>query len=174
MIMLACSMAPSVYAPTLVHREPVRLDNALMAALETTPSKCAEGLGTSTSSTLMHTKQQLMTQAVGTPCRTPTTKNGMKTWAIAAYRHQHRWTARGQTGPGKAVLREKPFRNPASTETAKSCIRKNHVETGQRAAQGQSCNLKNMEATTARGHPPTRGTATCKPATLVLSRKNVN
>ena len=84
MITLAYSMAPSVYAPTQVHREPVTLDNALMVALETAQSKCAEGLGTSTSSTLMHTKQRLMTGAVGTPSRIPTTKSGTMTWVIVA------------------------------------------------------------------------------------------
>ena len=79
---LACSMAPSVYAPTLVPREPVRLDNAHIAVLEIAQSKCAEALATSTSSTLMHTKRLLMTGAVGTPCRTPTTKSGTKIWVI--------------------------------------------------------------------------------------------
>ena len=80
--MLACSMAPSVSAPTLVHREPVMLDSAHMAALETAQSRCAEGSVTSTSSILMHTKQRLMTGAVGTLSRIPTTKNGTMTWVI--------------------------------------------------------------------------------------------
>ena len=83
--MLVCSMAPNVYAPTKVHREPVTLDNALMVALETARSKCAEGLGTSTSSTLMHTRLQLMTLDVEALHRTPTTKGGLKTWAIVTY-----------------------------------------------------------------------------------------
>ena len=85
MITLAYSMAPSVYAPTQVHREPVTLDNALMVALETARSKCAEGLGTSTSSTLMHTKQRLMTGAVGPQCKTPTIKSGIQTWVIVSH-----------------------------------------------------------------------------------------
>ena len=85
--MLVCSMAPNVYAPTKVHREPVTLDNALMAALETTQSKCAEGLDTSTSSIRMHTKLQLMSGAVGTQCKTPTTKSGMQTWVTVALWH---------------------------------------------------------------------------------------
>ena len=80
--MLACSMAPSVSAPTLVHREPVMLDSAHMAALETAQSRCAEGSVISISSTLMHTKQQLMTGDVETLCRTPTTKSGTMTWVI--------------------------------------------------------------------------------------------
>ena len=87
--MLVCSMAPNVYAPTKVHREPVTLDNALMAALETAQSKCAEDLGTSISSTLTHTKQQLMTLAVGILCRTPTIKSGTKTWDIAMHQVSH-------------------------------------------------------------------------------------
>ena len=80
--MLVCSMAPNVYAPTKVHREPVTLDNALMAALETTQSKCAEGLDTSTSSTRMPTEPQLMTGAAATLHKTNITKSGMPTWAI--------------------------------------------------------------------------------------------
>ena len=82
--MQAYSMAPSAFAPTLVHREPVMLDSAHMAVLEIALSKCVEGLATSTSSTLMHTKQQLMTGVVETPCRTPTIKSGIKTWVIVA------------------------------------------------------------------------------------------
>ena len=81
--MLVCSMALSVYAPTQVHKEPVMLDNALMAALETARSRCAEGLGTSTSSTRMRTKQQLMIGAAGTLYRTLTIKSGIKIWVIA-------------------------------------------------------------------------------------------
>ena len=80
--MLVCSMALSAYAPTQVQWELVMLDNALMAALETAQSKCAEDLGTSISSTLTHTKQQLMTLAVGILCRTPTIKSGIKIWVI--------------------------------------------------------------------------------------------
>ena len=82
--MLACSMAPSAFAQTLVHREPVRPDNAHMAALEIAQSKCAEALATSTSSTPMHTKPRLMTGDAGTPCRTPTTKSGTMIWGIVA------------------------------------------------------------------------------------------
>ena len=85
--MLVCSMALSVYAPTQVQWELVMLDNALMAALETTQSKCAEGLDTSTSSIRMHTKLQLMSGAVGTQCKTPTTKSGMQTWVTVALWH---------------------------------------------------------------------------------------
>ena len=80
--MLDCSMAPSAYVPILVLRERVMLDNALMAALETIQSRCAEGLDTSTFSTLMPTKQQLMIGAVATRCKIPTTKNGTMTWDI--------------------------------------------------------------------------------------------
>ena len=80
--MLACSMALSAYVPTLVHREPVMPDSVLMAALETAQSKCAEDLGTSTSSTPMHTKQQLMTGDVGTRSKIPITKSGTMTWVI--------------------------------------------------------------------------------------------
>ena len=43
MTMQACSMAPSAFAPTLVHREPVMLDSAHMAVLEIALSKCVEG-----------------------------------------------------------------------------------------------------------------------------------
>ena len=80
--MLVCSMALSVYVPTRVHREPVMLASALMAVLETARSKCVVGLDTLTYSTPMLTKQQLMTLAAATPCRIPTTKSGIKTWAI--------------------------------------------------------------------------------------------
>ena len=82
--MLVCSMVPSAFAPTLVHREPVMLDSAHMAVLEIALSKCVEGLATSTSSTLMHTKQQLMTGAVATRRKTPTTKSGTMIWGIVA------------------------------------------------------------------------------------------
>ena len=85
--MLACSMVHSVSAPTLVHREPVMLDSAHMAALETAQSRCAEGSVISISSTLMHIKLQLMTGAVGTQCKTPTTKSGMQTWVTVALWH---------------------------------------------------------------------------------------
>ena len=80
--MLACSMVPSAYVPTLAHREPVMPDSALMAVLETALSKCVEGLVTSTSSTRMHIKLQLMTGAVVTQSRTPTTRSGIKTWVV--------------------------------------------------------------------------------------------
>ena len=80
--MLVCSMALSVYAPTQVQWELVMLDNALMAALETALSKCAGDLDTSTSSTPMHTRLQLMTLDVKARRRTPTTKSGLMIWGI--------------------------------------------------------------------------------------------
>ena len=82
--MLAYSMAPSASVQTLVHREPVMLDSAHMAVLEIALSKCVEGLATSTFSTLMHTKQRLMTGAVATLCRILTTRSGIMTWGIVA------------------------------------------------------------------------------------------
>ena len=82
--MLVCSMVPSAFAPTLVHREPVMLNSAHMAVLEITLSKCVEVSDTSTSSTLTHTKQQLMTGDVETMSRIPTTKSGIRTWVTAA------------------------------------------------------------------------------------------
>ena len=85
--MLVCSMAPNVYAPTKVQREPVMLGSALMVVLETAQSKCVEGLDTSTYFTLMRTRQQLMNGAVGTQCKTPTTKSGMQTWVTVALWH---------------------------------------------------------------------------------------
>ena len=81
--MLDCSMAPNAYVPILVLWEQAMLDNAPMAALETIQSRCVEGLDTSTFSTLMHTKQQLMTGDVETLSRIPTTKSGIRTWVIA-------------------------------------------------------------------------------------------
>ena len=80
--MLAYSMAPSASVQTLVHREPVMLDSAPMDVLVPIQSKCAEGLDISTSSTLMHTKQRLMTGVVETQYRIPTTKNGTMIWVI--------------------------------------------------------------------------------------------
>ena len=82
--MQACSMAPSAFAPTLVHREPVMLDSAHMAVLEIALSKCVEGLATSIFSTLMHIKPQLMIGAAGALLKTYTTKNGMLTWISVA------------------------------------------------------------------------------------------
>ena len=80
--MLDCSMAPNAYVPILVLWEQAMLDNAPMAALETIQSRCVEGLDTSTFSTLMPTKQQLMIGAVATQCKIPTTKSGIRTGVI--------------------------------------------------------------------------------------------
>ena len=85
--MQACSTAHSVSVPTLDPKETVMNLSALMDALETALLKCVEGLGTSTSSTLMHTSQLLMTLDVETLPRTPTTKGGLKTWATATFQH---------------------------------------------------------------------------------------
>ena len=82
--MQACSTARNVSVQTLDPRETAMSLSAHMDVQETTLLTCAEGLGTSTSSTPMHTKQQLMTGAAVTPCRIPTTKSGIKTWAIVA------------------------------------------------------------------------------------------
>ena len=65
------------------------LDSALMDVLETIQSRCAEDLDTSTSSILIHTKQQLMMGDAVTQYRTPTTKSGIKTWVIVAYHQVH-------------------------------------------------------------------------------------
>merc|ERR1712045_81503 len=59
--------------------------SAHMDVLVTAPSPHAEGSGTSTSFTLMHTSQLLMTMVVEALPRTPTTKDGLRTWAIATY-----------------------------------------------------------------------------------------
>merc|ERR1719323_774340 len=64
--------------------------SAHMDVQEIAPSTCAEGWGTSTSSTQMHTRQLLMTLDVEALHRTPTTKGGLKTWAIATYQHHQR------------------------------------------------------------------------------------
>ena len=74
--MLVYSMAPSAFAQILAHREPVMRAGAIMDVPETAQSKCVEVLVTSTSSTPTHTKPQLMTGAVGTLLKTPTTKSG--------------------------------------------------------------------------------------------------
>ena len=85
--MPACSMGHNAYAQTLGHKETARKGDALMVVQATTRSKCAEGLDTSTSSIRMHTKLQLMSGAVGTQCKTPTTKSGMQTWVTVALWH---------------------------------------------------------------------------------------
>ena len=79
MIMLAYSMAPNAFVQILAHRESVMRAGAIMDVQETAQSKCVEGLVTSTSSTLTHTKPQLMTGAVATRRKTPTTKSGTMT-----------------------------------------------------------------------------------------------
>ena len=79
--MQACSTARNVSVQTLDPRETAMSLSAHMDVQETTPLTCAEGLGTSTSSTLMHTSRQLMTLDVEAPPRTPTTKGGLMTWA---------------------------------------------------------------------------------------------
>ena len=82
MTMLVCNMDPNAFAQTPARKEAVKKRNALMVVPGTTVSKCVEDLGTSISSTLMHTKQQLMIGAVETHCKTNITKNGMLTWII--------------------------------------------------------------------------------------------
>ena len=81
--MLVCNMDPNAFAQTLAHKETVKKRNALMVVPGITVSKCVEDLGTSISSTLMHTKQQLMIGAVETHCKTNITKNGTQIWNIA-------------------------------------------------------------------------------------------
>ena len=80
--MQASSTAHSVSAPTLDPKETAMSLSAHMDVQETAPSACAEGSGTSISSTQMHTRQLLMTLDVEALHRTPTTKGGLKTWAI--------------------------------------------------------------------------------------------
>ena len=80
--MLACSMGHSAYAQTLDHKKTVRKGNAPMVVQATRASKCVEGLDTSTFSTLMRTKPQLMIGAVETLLKTSITRNGMPTWTI--------------------------------------------------------------------------------------------
>ena len=84
MTMLAYNMDHSASAQTLDHKEIVRKVNALMVVQVTVASKCAEGLDTSTFSTLMRTKPQLMIGAVETLLRTDIIKNGMLTWTSVA------------------------------------------------------------------------------------------
>ena len=74
--MLVCNMDPNVFAQTQARKEAVMKGNAPMVVPVTTVSKCVEDLGTSISSTLMHTKQQLMIGAVETHCKTNITKGG--------------------------------------------------------------------------------------------------
>ena len=80
--MLDCSTVRNVSVPTLDPKETAMNLSAHMHVLETAPSPRAEGSGTSTSFTLMHTSQPLMTLDVEALPRTPTTKGGLKTWAI--------------------------------------------------------------------------------------------
>ena len=87
--MLDCSTVRNVSVPTLDPKETAMNLSAHMHVLETAPSPRAEGLGTSTSSTLMHTSQQLINLDVETLHRTPTTKDGLKTWATVTFQlHQ--------------------------------------------------------------------------------------
>ena len=87
--MQASSTAHSVSAPTLDPKETAMSLSAHMDAQEIVLLTCAEGWGTSTSSTQMHTRQLLMTLDVEALHRTPTTKGGLKTWATATYlQHQ--------------------------------------------------------------------------------------
>ena len=95
MTMQDCSMGRNAYVQIQVHKETVSRGNAIMGAQETAPSKCVEALATSTSSTLMHTRQPLMTGAVETQHKIPTTKSGMRTLAIVA-RHQAPQRVRGE------------------------------------------------------------------------------
>ena len=85
--MQACSTARNVSVPTLDPRETAMSLSAHMDVQEIAPSTCVEGLGTSTSSTLMHTRLQLMILDVEAPRRTPTTKSGMQTWVTVALWH---------------------------------------------------------------------------------------
>ena len=84
MTMLACNMDPNAFAQTQAHKEAVKKGNAIMVVLVITLSKCVADLGTSISSTPMHTKQQLMIGAVETHCKTNITKNGTQIWNIVA------------------------------------------------------------------------------------------
>ena len=80
--MLVCNMDPNAFAQTQAHKEAVKKGNAIMVVPATTVSKCVADLGTSISSTLMHTEQQLMIGAVETLCRTNIIKNGTLIWTI--------------------------------------------------------------------------------------------
>ena len=80
--MLVCNMDLNAYAPTLDPKETAKKRNALMVVLGTIVLRCVEDLDTSISSTLMHTKPQLMIGAVDTLCRTNIIKNGTPIWAI--------------------------------------------------------------------------------------------
>ena len=84
MTMLDCSMGHNAYAQTLVLKEIASKENAIMIAQEMFPWKCVEALAISTYSTLMHTRQPLMTGDVETQRRIASTKNGIPTWAIVA------------------------------------------------------------------------------------------
>ena len=80
--MQACSTARNVSVQTLDPRETAMSLSAHMDVQETAPLTCAEGLGTSTSSTPMPTRLQLMTLDVKARRRTPTTKSGLMIWGI--------------------------------------------------------------------------------------------
>ena len=80
--MLVCNMDLNAYVPTLVRKETAKKRNALMVVLGTIVSRCVEDLDISISSTLMHTKPQLMIGAAETLLKTSTTRNGMPTWII--------------------------------------------------------------------------------------------
>ena len=82
MTMLVYNMDHSVSAQTLDHKEIVRKGSAHTVVQATVVSKCAEGLDTSISSTLMHTVPHMMTGVVETQHKTTFTKNGMLTWTI--------------------------------------------------------------------------------------------
>ena len=83
MTMPACNMDRNVFAQTLDHRVIARKGNAPIVVQVTVASKCAEGLGTSISSTLMHTVPHMKTGVVETQHKTYITKNGMPTWSTA-------------------------------------------------------------------------------------------
>ena len=80
--MLACSMGHSAFAQTLGRKKTVTKGNAILVVQGTIVSECVEGLDISTSSTLMHTKPQLMIRAVEIHYKTNITKNGIAIWPI--------------------------------------------------------------------------------------------
>ena len=86
MTMLVYNMDHSVSAQTLDHKEIVNKGNAPMVVLATVASKCAEGLDTSISSTLMHTVPHMMTGVVETRHKITFTRNGMLTWGSVVVR----------------------------------------------------------------------------------------
>ena len=80
--MLGYSMGHNVYVPTQDRKETARGINVTMVVQETVASRCAEGLDTSISSTLMPTKPLLMIGAAETQHKTSITKNGTLIWAL--------------------------------------------------------------------------------------------